>query len=240
MRRRQAQVDVDSMAEEAAGEVMVRLGLEGVVDRRLVVEVMREVVSGIVESRSTKPSLESIVKRVTANAAPFLKAVAALLLSEADKLTVEQLEFIVSHAPELAGRAAPALYARALELGANWVAGALRGLWLRYGRPTPVRCPRCGFNSVAPDLSCVVCGAQLSEEEVKKSLGFPEALRSFALRADLKLVEEAANAGYVVVDDDIHPPSVKALLPFYLELHLSGAERKLLEDAIRARTRYRP
>ena len=216
---------------------MVRLGLEGIVDRRLVVEIMREVVSGIVESRSTKPSLESIVKRVSSNAEAFLKAVAAALLAEPEKLSREQLEFVVSNAPDLAGKAAPALYARALELGAHWVTPTLRSLWLRYGRPTPVRCPRCGFNAVAPDLSCMVCGAQLSEEEVKESIGFREALRSFALRADPRLVEEAIRAGYVVLDDDIHPPSVKSTLPFYVELHLSKAERRMLEEALRARTR---
>ena len=233
--RAKASVDIDSLTDQVLGEVMVRMGLEGLVDAGLVREIVRDIVSSIADSRSTKPTAESIVKRIASNSEAFLKAVAAALLEEPDKLSREQLEFIVSNAPDLAGRAAPALYHRALELGAEGVVGALRSLWLRYGRPTPVRCPRCGFNAVTPQLACMVCGAELDEEEVKEAMGFREMLRSFALRADARLVEEAARAGYVLVDDDIHPPSVRPLLSFYLELRLTRKEREILEAALRSR-----
>jgi hypothetical protein len=186
-------------------------------------------------ARSTKPSAESIVKRILAARHGFLKSVAARLLEKAENLNVDQLEFILAHAPDLAGRAAPLLYEVASRLGADHIIDALRGLWLQYGRPTPLRCPRCGFNAVAPDLTCIVCQSRLDESEVKEAMGFREALRRFALTADPGLVREAAEAGFVLVNHEIHPPSVRPLLGFYVELSLSRGEREILLAALRER-----
>ncbi len=227
--------DVDHVAGEILGEVAARLGVEGVVDPAVLKDILSEFIAALVESRSSKPTMESIVKRIVAAREGILKALAARLLEEPEKLDREQLEFIVANAPELAGRAAPALYEVALRLGADDVIDALRSLWLQYGRPTPIKCPRCGFHAVAPDLSCIVCGAQLSEEEVKRSIGFDALLEEFAERADVRLVEEAASAGYVLVDGEVHAPSERPLLQYYVELYLSREERERLRRVLAVR-----
>lgn len=158
-----------------------------------------------------------------------------MLLDRGKPLTLEQLELVVSYAPQLAGRAAPVLYREAKRLGADHVIEALRSLWLRYGRPTPIKCPRCGFNSVTPDLSCIICGASLEEEEVKETIGFSSMLRAFARSAPALLILEALRAGYVVVNHEVKPPSLKRPGSFGVDIYLTREERRILEEELRRR-----
>ncbi len=233
--RRLSESEAEALALEAAKELESRLGLEGVISGEKLVDIVRKIVNSISESRSTKPSLESILKRILAGSHVFLKAVAARLVEEADSLEPGQLEFIVANAPELAGRAAPVLYRRAVEVGAHHVVDSLRHLWNMYGRPTPIKCPRCGFRAVTPNLTCMVCGAVLDEGEVKDSIGFKELLRDFAERADPRFVDEVLKAGFVLVNHEVNPPSLRSTLRFYVELYLTSEEKELLKVIARKR-----
>ena len=238
---RRVKVDVESLSREVAGQLVERLGLDyyglGASD---IMDIVQDVVHGIASSRSTKPSAESIIKNVLRNKDSFLKAIAAKLLERGPPYSVEQLELIVSAAPELAGRAAPLLYHEAKRLEAHHVVEALRDLWRRYGRPTPIRCPRCGFYSVTPNLTCMVCGASLTEEEVKASVGFERLLEDFASRSEPALVMEVLRAGYVILDDEVKPPSMRRPGEFGIQLFLTGREKRLLEDALRRRGATKP
>jgi len=224
------------VSREVAAIVAERLGLDyyGLTPDD-VRDIVADIVQGIAANRATKPSIESLVKNILRNKDAFLKAVAAMLLERDKPLTLEQLELIVSHAPQLAGRAAPRLYREAVRLGADHVVEALRGLWRLYGRPTPIRCPRCGFHSVTPDLTCMVCGASLGEEEVKEAIGFREMLALFARSAHPHLIREALRAGYVVVDSEVKPPSLRRPGEFAVELYLTREERRLLEEELKRR-----
>ncbi len=235
-RRRGFKLDVESVSAEVARQVAERLGLDYYgLSPSDIRDLVADIVQGIAANRSTKPSIESLVKNIMRNKEAFLKGVAAKLVERGPPYSVEQLELIVSAAPEVAGRAAPMLYHEAKRLGADHIVEALRDLWNRYGRPTPIKCPRCGFNAVAPDLTCIVCGASLSEEEVKESIGFEGMLESFARRSPPQLVREALRAGYVVVDNEVKPPSLWRPGEYGIQLFLSRRERLLLERILRER-----
>jgi hypothetical protein len=234
-------VDVEALSRDVAGMLVERLGLDYYgLNAESILDIVQDIVQGIVASRSTKPSAEGIVKNVLRNKDSFLKAVAAKLLERGPPYSVEQLELIVGAAPDLAGRAAPLLYQEARRLGANHIIEALRDLWRRYGRPTPIRCPRCGFYAVTPDLTCIVCGANLSEEEVKKAVGFERLLADFARRSEPSLVMEILRAGYVILDDEVKPPSMKKPGEFGVQLFLTNRERRILEEIVRERLGSQP
>lgn len=233
---RMTREEIDSLAVQAARDLGIRLGLEGVVGFDIVYEIVRDIVEGIVSSRSTKPSVDSVVKQIASSPQAFLKALAARLLEDVDSLTDEQLDFIVTNAPDLAGRAAPLLYRRALEVGARHVVESLRHLWNVYGKPTPITCPRCGFRSVAPNLTCMVCGAVLDESEVKESVRFKELISEFAEKADPALVQEVLRAGFVLLNHEVNPPSLRASLSFYVELYLSSEEKRMVKSILEKRT----
>ena len=195
-------------------------------------DVIAEMVYAIAEGRSSKLTEEAALKKIMASKDSLLKALAIRLLYRGIRLSREQLEFIVSYAPEQAGAAAPYLYGEAKRLGATDIIDTLRSLWSRYGRPTPIECPRCGFRAVTPDLTCMICGAELTEKEVKEHIDFKRILVEAAKKLHPRLVEEIIAAGYVVVDDDIHPPSMAPRQGFSLTLHLSRDEKETLRSLL--------
>ena len=224
------------MAGEVIPEVVNRLGLDylGLTERELR-DVIEPIISSIAEARSTKPSVESLVKRIVAGKQMLFKALAARLL-EREELNMEQLEFIISYAPDIAGRAAPKLYRIAARIGADHIIDALRTLWEQYGKPTRVECPYCGFRSVTPNLECIVCGRAVEERDLKEKIGFRRLLERFAEEADPVLVEEAARTGLVLYDGDVKPPSLRASSPLAVELFLTKSERDLLKSILSRRS----
>lgn len=226
---------MDEVLKQVIPEVVSRLSLDylGLTEKELR-DVIEPIVSGIVESRKTKPSIESLVKRIVNGKQMLYKALAAKLL-ERDRLEPHQVEFIVSNAPDIAGRAAPRLYKDIAEQGLDYLLDTLRYLWQRYGRPTRIRCPYCGFYSVTPDLTCMVCGRVVEEKDLKESIGFRRLLESASKVMDRSLLEEIARAGFVVYDGEIHPPSLRQRIPEGVVLYLSREERELLKRLARGK-----
>jgi len=229
-------LDVEAVAGEVIREVVDRLGLDylGLTERELR-DVIEPIIADIAEARSTKPSVESLVKRIVSGKEMLFKALAARLL-ERDELTLEQLEFIVAYAPQLAGRAAPKLYRAAVKAGADHIIDALRTLWEAYGAPTPIECPYCGFRAVTPAMECLVCGRAVEEGDLKERIGFQDLLLRFAEEADPVLVEEVLRAGLVVYDGEVKPPSMRARAPMGVELFLTRREREALREALARRS----
>ncbi|MCE4624781.1 MAG: hypothetical protein F7C35_02815 [Desulfurococcales archaeon] len=233
--RKKWTLDMKTVVPEVSKRVIESLGLDYIgIDIDSIKDLIEDIVSSIAEQRATKPSIDSLVSNIIRNKQLILKAIAAKLLQRED-LTPEQVEFIVSYAPEIAGRAAPKLYPLAKKLGLDHVIDTLRYLWVRYGRPTPVECPYCGFRAVTPDLRCAVCGAQVSERDLKERIGFQELLEELAGRSPVAALE-AVSAGFVLYDGErLWPPSAARSLSFYIEIYLNRSERELLERAARAR-----
>lgn len=230
MGREQLEILYQKVAELVRGE----LGLpEDIVGDRVLRDVLEPIVYEIA-GRASRPNPESIAKRVILMRGQFLKGVAARLLEFGGELTREQLEFVLVHAPDLGGRAAPLLYDVAVRLGASDLIESLRDLWEAYGRPTAARCPRCGFKALGPDLACLVCGAAVSEEELKRSIGFGDMLRRFAKSAPRRLVEEVLAAGYVYYEDGVLKAPSEPRGPYAVQLILGRREREELRAILTA------
>ncbi len=235
-RRKTWKLDYDEIIPQIGREVIERLGLDYIgVDIDFIRDILEEIVAGIAESRSTKPSIESLINNIIRNKRMFYKAVAAKLILK-ENLTVEQLEFILDKAPELAGRAAPRLYRIAKDLGADHVIDGLRALWFQYGKPTPFTCPRCGFMALTPELVCMVCGEEVSEEEFKESIRFRELLKTLVEESPSSAYE-ILSAGFVLYDGvRLGPPRSRALLsgtPLIGLYSYSGEKRLVAEIASR-------
>jgi len=234
--RKTWKLDVEAVAGEVIREVVDRLGIDylGLTERELR-DVIEPIIAEIAEARSTKPSVESLVKRIVAGKEMLFKALAARLLERED-LTLEQIEFIVAYAPQLAGRAAPRLYRAAAKLGADHIIDALRTLWELHGAPTPIECPYCGFRAVTPAMECMVCGRVVEERDLKEKIGFRDLLVRFAEEADPALVEEVLRAGFAIYDGEIKPPSMRARAPMGVELFLSRGEREAVREVLARRS----
>ncbi len=230
-------MSIEEVVSQVAHAVSERMGLDliglGPDDIR---DIVDDIVRGIMESRSTKPTIESLVKRIVAGAQHLRKAIAYKLLEQrGEELTLEQIEFIIANAPEAAGRSAPILYRIASRYNAEHLISALQVLWSRYGKRTPIRCPRCGFEAVTPELVCMVCNAILDEREVKSAIGFTRKLELLARSAPIPIVREILQAGFVVLDDEVHAPSTAPRRGFRVEIYLDKTEKELVKRILRER-----
>ncbi len=227
--------DVESAADEISRILVERWGLDvSGVTPDFIRDIVADIVGGIVENRATKPTIESLVKNLERNKRMVLKAIAAKFV-ELEDLSVEQLEFILAYAPEIAGKAAPHLYRIAKGKGADHVIEALRVLWVQYGNPTRIECPYCGFNSVTPDLYCMICRREVRESDLKGKIGFRGLLEMFASTAPLSLVQEVLSSGFVLYDGEIKPPSMRPQSPGAVELFLTSEEKKLVSRIVEKR-----
>jgi hypothetical protein len=221
--------DIDRVVGEVSEELIAALGLQGLFEvgdlRDLVEGVVRDLVE---EGRRVDKSL--LVKRFTFYKEEVYKYLARKAL-EAGSLNEELAEFIVYSAPEIAGKAASWLYG--LVKGSSAALDMLRSLWLRYGRPTPLICPVCNFSSLAPDLTCLICGSTPSEEDVKKANNFEEELKSAIKEWHRSLVEEVIRAGYVYYDyndREIKPPSMAKPGGAKAQITLNVREKMMLRE----------
>lgn len=229
--------EVERLAGEAAKIASARLALDHLgVPPEDALEIIEDIASSIAEQYSSKPQPEAIARRIEAQRDVLLKAVAARLVERrGEDLSLQQLELVVQAAPEVAGRAAPLLYRAAAKHRADYIADALRGLWIRYGSPTKAECPRCGFRALTPEFTCLVCGSSVDESEVKQALGFEGLLESWALTAPSEMVREALRAGFVYYEDgEIRAPS-EPHSAMALQLFLNRRERAVLEEALKKR-----
>jgi DNA-directed RNA polymerase subunit RPC12/RpoP len=202
------------------------------IGREEALQVLEEIAVSMAEQYSSKPSPDALVKRALAQRDAVLKAIAARLAEKGESLSGPELEFIVQYAPEIAGRAAPALLQAALKTGAGYIVDALRDLWAIHGNPTKAPCPRCGFKSLTPDYTCIVCGSSVSEEEFKSHIGFESLLKRWAEHVPRELVEEALRAGYVYYEDDeILAPSQPGS-PLRIQVFLSRREKEALRELV--------
>ena len=228
-------IDIDSLTKSIAGEVASALGLDllGLSDEELV-EVLRPAIEAVVGESSYKPSTDTIISRLRRYYTNIAKIISMQLLRLREKLTPEQLEFIILNGEEVAGLNAPRLYQEILRCKRLDLLGNLRMLWERYGRPTPFTCPKCGFRAITPDLTCIICGSSVSEKELKKSIDFREKLVEFGEEASISEIKEVLEKGYVLMGEYVKPPSARRS-PYDIELFLTSEEKKILSSILKSK-----
>jgi len=221
--------EVERVISEVSEELVVRLGLEGLFTASDLRDIVESFVNQLVEA-GRRVDGSSMVKRIEFYKDDVYKYLAIKAL-KAGELNEELAEFIVYRAPEVAGRVAPELYKI---LKNNKLAlDTLRNLWERYGRPTPLKCPICGFRALTPDLTCMVCGGTPREEEVKEANNFLEELKYAMKEWHARLVEEVVRAGYVYydyTDGTIKPPSMMKQGGVGAQITLNLHEKALLRE----------
>ncbi len=223
------------MLDSVLDEVVTSLGLDILgLSREQYREMLRPVIEGLLSTYTSRPSTETIIARLRATSQNLYIMASAYMLEKLEKLTPEQLEFIVANGGPVAGKYAPKLYRAALELGRKDLIPQIRYLWETYGNPTPLECPRCGFRALTPELTCMICGHEASEREVKKVIDFEEKLRMFAEEASPTEIREALERGYVLVGERVKPPSGPRE-PFDVEIRLDKHELEILRRALEVR-----
>ncbi|MEM4903356.1 MAG: hypothetical protein QXL28_00080 [Desulfurococcaceae archaeon] len=161
-------------------------------------EIVREIVESVVAGYSSRPSAESVVKKIKKNAGVFSELIASKLL-ELDKLTPSQLEFAVTHGGKTVLSEAEKLYKLALRYGREDLIAALRHTWNTSGPRGLLECSRCGFNSITPDKVCLICGHAVTDDYIRESLSFEEKFEVYLKTASVAELNEALQFGYLLL-----------------------------------------
>ncbi len=221
--------EVEKVVSEISEELVVRLGLQGLFTAGDLRDVVENVVQSIIDE-GKKINKSSIIKHIELHKGDVYKYLAVKALNSGD-LSKELAEFIVYSAPEIAGKAASELYN--LLKDDKPTLDTLRDLWDRYGRPTPLKCPDCGFRALTPNLTCMICGSTPSEERVKEVNNFVEELKHAIRGWHRRLIEEVITAGYVYydyIDMGIKPPSMMKPGRVGALITLSLREKMMLKE----------
>jgi hypothetical protein len=103
---------------------------------------------------------------------------------------------------------------------------------LTKGAELPPQCPKCGFNSLMPDYTCIVCRHVATEKEILKSYNFDLYIDNIIRKKDIDLVKKIIEKGYIIISSAgiKDPDSPKGSLD--LEVHLDHKSKNRLKHII--------
>jgi len=232
-------IDLKALAQQYRDGIIEALGIDYLgLKPSLMDEIVRDILDAVITSTSYKPSLDTIVKRINRYRRRLYKIVAAKILEDTSRLSEQQVEFIIAYGEEVAAQYVSELYRAIKSIGREDLVDALRYIWEKYGRPTPVSCPKCGFRAVMPDLSCLVCGYVVTEDYVREAIGFNEKFELFLKNSSVAVLQQVLDLGFVVVSDvDIRSPREKidTFIRYYYPVYLKPNELSAILEEISSR-----
>jgi len=239
---RKKALDLEEWVSERLDEISSRLGLDMLgLSREELLTILTKIVEIVLgESR---PDIDTIVKRIRRSEDRIRPLIAVGILELRETLSEDQLEYVVSALGPWILTHAGKLYREAKRLGKEEYLAPARVEWNRQwmvqrDKVLPPECPVCGFNSLMPDYTCIVCGSSPSTKSIAEHYKVEEYLENMARRGDVEGLKKILDAGYILVSSTgIKIPGRDAKDKYDLEVHLTGQLREkvktLVETSIR-------
>ena len=235
--RKRRTINIDAWIDRHIDEVVSLTGLDLLgLTREQYLELLKDIIIQLYGSLSSYTKASVLAKRFMRYRDRVYPVIAARLASMLDKFNDTQLEFIVFNIGDEVLGLAPKLYEYLRKVGRDDLISMLRSKWAtawinRRSKVLPVECPKCGFNSLMPDLTCLVCSSSVSEKELKERIKFKELLKEFSNLASCDELKEVLKRGYVRVNNvGIVPPSFPRSR-VDIEVYLSGNEINIVKSA---------
>jgi hypothetical protein len=234
------EADVNGWLDKNVDELVSALGLEYLgLSRDEYLEILRRPVELLYGSPTTKPDVETIVKRFRRFSENVYPLIAVALLNLKEDLKSEHLDFIVNNIGKAVLEYAPKLYKEAVRLGREDVLPTLRRLWRiawieQHSKTLPVTCPKCLFNSLTKDMYCLVCGSVVTEKQLKEFLDFRELLKNYVNSVSCEELRELTRYDYVLLNNNgiKHPKELREE-GVDIEVLLSNDEKTLIKQKYR-------
>ncbi len=233
---RKRYVDTEEWVSKHLTELINRLGLDFLeLSEDEYLELLTEIVDELRGDTATL-NIDTIVRKFKRTIDIMYSRIAGWLLRHREKLSIQQLEFVINYIGSivLGEGVASRLYREAIEIGRHDLVERLRYLWrmwwvkIRYPI-LPMPCPICGFYSIMPDLTCLICGNTVSEKQLKEYINFSKLLEEFAKSSDIESIKKAISYGYVYVNSlGVKAPSENRDI-LDVEILLTDNEKELLK-----------
>lgn len=225
-------VDPNELLDEYLDEVVNALGIAYLnLSNEEYKELLKEPFAAAVGEVKTKPKSKTIIGRLLANRDSLMEFLAMKLvrIKDLEKLTDEQLEFVVYNTKSAIRDLAPRLYEICVKRNRKDLVDILRTNWAIYGINSPVKCPKCEFNAIMPDLSCYVCRNVISMKQLKEQINALQLLYDY-FSVDPEGFKEILSSGYFYYSwDGVSPPSKPPKDPLRFEIVLNKEEKEKLK-----------
>lgn len=202
-------------------------------------EIIRDIVEIVASSYSSKPTPEAIVKKIKRNRQVFNEYIVSKLVKELDKFTHKQVEYIVTRGGRAILQDAERLYKIATRENREDLVDIIRSIWNNSGPRSLLDCPKCGFKAITPERYCMICGATITEDYIRRLLGFEDKFNIYLKTASIAELNETLQHGCVLVGEKgvYNPRSRRARLenPVLYMINLNRNEISRIVEEINSR-----
>lgn len=230
-------IDPEALLDEYLDEIIYGLGIGFLnLKREEYKELIKEPFISAVGEVKSKPKASTILNRLLANRDSMMEFLAMKLtrIIDIDSLSDTQLEFLIYNTRRGIVGLAQKLYSISKKKNRQDLIDILKYNWNAYGIVSPISCPRCGFNSVMPDMVCKVCEYEITTKELKSQIDVIKTL------VDLKNInptdfKEILTSGYFYYTSEgpLAPSKLKSsngLPQLYFEIVLNKEEKRILNS----------
>lgn len=237
------EVDIDKWIEENIREFVELTGLSvlGLNDSQYV-ELLHDILTQLYGSPTTRTDVETVAKRYNRHKEVINELIANKLVQMFETLPPNLLDFIAVSVKDSVLSITPKIYGQIVRENRTDLVEILKIKWFdgwvsKRHRTPPITCPKCGFNSLMPDLSCLVCGSTVSESQLKRHVGFEKSFERFVGELSCDELRDMLNYDLVLLSSEgIKKPTVPRS-PVDIEVYLTPREKKMIREAYTNRCR---
>lgn len=237
------EVDFDKWIEENIREFVELSGLSVLgLSKAQYVELLYEILIQLYGSPTTRTDVETVVKRYNRHKEVINELIANKLVHMFETLPPNLLDFIVANVKDSVLSVAPKIYGQIVRENRTDLVEILKIKWFngwisKKYRVPPIACPKCGFNSLMPDLSCLVCGSTVSESQLKKHVDFEKSLERFVNELPCNELRDLLNYDLVLLSSEGIKKTTALRSPVDIEVYLTSKEKKIIREAYTSRCR---
>ncbi|NAZ12840.1 MAG: hypothetical protein GU359_01640 [Desulfurococcales archaeon] len=217
--------DIDSWIDERLNDLAVKLEIEYLnLDKSLLKDIIKRIVELLWEE-DKRPDMDRLSNRIKRNIERLRTIIAQMIIESGVSLSNEMLEYVTTSAGPWILSYASSLYKIAKDRGREDLINIMRGAWVKWwiqirGTEIPPECPRCKFNSLMSDGTCIVCGYTPSASELLKYNNFDLYVDNLIKKGDLNRVKLILEKGYVIISSTGIKSPDEERYKFDIEVHL--------------------
>jgi RNAse (barnase) inhibitor barstar len=217
--------DIDSWIDERLNDLAVKLEIEYLnLDKNLLKDIIKRIVELLWEE-DKRPDMDRLSNRIKRNIERLRTIIAQMIIESGVSLSNEMLEYVTTSAGPWILSYASSLYKIAKDRGREDLINIMRGAWVKWwiqirGTEIPPECPRCKFNSLMSDGTCIVCGYTPSASELLKYNNFDLYVDNLIKKGDLNRAKLILEKGYVIISSTGIKSPDEERYKFDIEVHL--------------------
>ncbi len=239
-KRKKREINIDAWIDKYIMDFVSLTGLDILgLTKEQYKELLSDILIELYGSLTSYSNVKVIAKRYLRARDKINEVIAARLAFMLNELTPEQLEFIAFNVDvNTALSVIPRIYRFLRKLGRNDLLDILRVKWRnswlkkKYG-VLPPQCPYCGFNSLMPDLTCLVCGALVSEKDIIESKEFRVKFMELIQGLDCTELRALLKHDIILYNDNEVKPPTQGRLPIDVEVYIPQSLKNIIRSELR-------